>query len=295
MNNNSLIDIKMRITSLKEKTCELKKKYNLNIGKYYYDPDSSPNAWKYFWDVYNDVLSCDTENKNNLFSENYEGSLFWKAGKDYIRVVGTFEYGQDKQVTLSKNKKLIVGENIGIAGDCVFNFNELKRASFWNKIVAKSELKESEKEIVRNILDLCLDMHHSFYNFSLMPRNGGLQAVKGCSEKYDRPDVFLYKLRDYYQSVEPKDKHVILKYSRGKNKDALVDFLDKIGSFKNYCKMFYHLDSKKEKDNNLLKDLLKKGDKPISKYEDLITYIELAVSYWEHQAEYYDIKTEREA
>lgn len=276
-----------RIKKLVEKTHELETKYFLEKGKYNYEYDSSPKAWKYFLDVYNSILECDGESIVNMHMENYRKSHFWKQSqKGYYRVVGTFEYATNELVTSLRlgDKKLKDEGNIGIAGDCVFNFNEKKKEVFYDRIVKKEKLNESDKELINSILDLCQkDMHHSFYNLSLMPTNGAMQRAKG--QRSDRLDIFLNNLEDYYNKVS---LNILSGTSKGKGRDALKAFLDNVGSFENYCRMFYHIDEKKKKDKILLNDLCNNGSKPISDYKDLVTYIELAVRYWEHQAEYYE-------
>ena len=85
---------------------------------YAYDSDSSLRAWEYYFTVYKD-----------LFKENYKSSKFWIQGRKYKRIIGTFFYSnfnEQRQWCLDKSPYLEVGKNIGIAGDCVFNFNEKK-------------------------------------------------------------------------------------------------------------------------------------------------------------------------
>ena len=148
---------------------------------------------------------------------------------------------------------------------------------------------EDEKDIYKEILLLAFTLHHAVFNFSLMPTNGGLNRTKGRNI-YDRPDIFLCRLKDVYDK-EIKDKvnksNIInklgLNKSAEKSNDALIDFLCKTGSFKNYCKIFYHIDSDIPDEQKMLEDLLANGNNEIYDTKSLVGYIELAVQYWEHQ------------
>lgn len=74
-----------------------------------------------------------------------------------------------------------------------------------------------------------------------------------------------------------------LNKSAEKSNDALIDFWCKTGSFKNYCKIFYHIDSDIPDEQKMLEDLLANGKNEIYDTKSLVGYIELAVQYWEHQ------------
>lgn len=152
---------------------------------------------------------------------------------------------------------------------------------------------EDEKDIYKEILLLAFTLHHAVFNFSLMPTNGGLNRTKGRNI-YDRPDIFLCRLKDVYDK-EIKDKvnksNIInklgLNKSAEKSNDALIDFLCKTGSFKNWQEIFYHIDSDIPDEQKMLEDLLANGKNEIYDTKSLVGYIELAVQYWEHQKNVY--------
>ena len=151
-------------------------------------------------------------------------------------------------------------------------------------------------------------MHHSPFNFSLMPTTGGLNNIKGNG--LDRIDVFLNKLKNIYDDLKELDESGIKKsdieefenyihiQKQGKigkidvstkTKKALIHFLWCIGSFENYCKIFYQLDYE-ENEDNLVQKLLDNAEKyeSIENSDQLVKYMELAVEYWEKQKEKYE-------
>ena len=83
---------------------------------------------------------------------------------------------------------------------------------------------------------------------------------------------------------------------------GLIHFLWCIGSFENYCKIFYQLDYKETKEKDLVERLLDNAEKyksiensdqlaekykSIENSDQLVKYMELAVEYWEKQNEKY--------
>ena len=88
---------------------------------------------------------------------------------------------------------------------------------------------------------------------------------------------------DLKLTQEELAKKLGLNKSAEKSNDALIDFLCKTGSFKNYCKIFYHIDSDIPDEQKMLEDLLANGKNEIYDTKSLVGYIELAVQYWEHQ------------
>ena len=63
-----------------------------------------------------------------------------------------------------------------------------------------------------------------------------------------------------------------------------------IGSFENYCKIFYQLDYEEGNKENLVQKLLDNAEeyKSIENSDQLVKYMELAVEYWEKQKEKYE-------
>lgn len=265
-----ILDLQTRILSLLKKDIEIKLKsnYSFNSDKYTYDPDSSPLAWDYYLIVHKDEFNIEIEQLSNGFDARMPNG-FAKPGGQVRRIIAVYK-------------------NITIAGDCAFNFNDKKLMGFWEI------LGLDEKESMKSLLLLCCFMHHSVFNFTLMPRTGGLNDVKGVkicdTQGFDRLDAFLFRLNDFYNSRNLE--HNILSVASDENKKALYSFLaSEVGNFENYCNLFYHISSKETKDSegkNLYDKLLENGKKEINNSDSLLQYIELAVEFWEHQANHYD-------
>lgn len=291
----NLKKLEKRLLKLKYADIGLDLKYPFDTEEYVYDPDSSLRAWEYYFEMYYEFLSNvekeDKEDKDLLFKEKFE-KKFWLSGNVYKRVVGTFCYFEnDKYIWPYKldRRKLKKGQNIGIAGDCVFNFNANKVSYFWKKIKKDNNKENQQKnQQIKEILLLCSLMHHSPFNFSLMPITGGLNNIKG-RKALDRIDVFLNTLKNIYEKIEKNEKIEEVNVTKTTGK-ALIHFLWYIGSFKNYCKIFYQLDYEEGNKENLVQKLLDNAEKnkSIENSDQLVKYMELAVEYWEKQNEKYE-------
>lgn len=309
----NLRKLERRLLKLKDADIQLHLKYPFDTKKNVYDPDSSLRAWEYYFKMYYEFLSNVEEEDKNLLFEEELGKKFWPIDNVYKRVVGTFCYFENKDYIWPYKLDrcwLKEGQNIGIAGDCVFNFNEKKVSHFWKMIKKDNNKKNQQKnQQIKEILLLCSSMHHSPFNFSLMPTNGGLNDIKGIG--LDRIDIFLNKLKNIYDDLKKLDESGIKKsdikefenyihihiQKKGKIGEidvstrggkALIHFLWCIGSFKNYCKIFYQLDYEENENNNLVQRLLDNADKSIENPDQLVEYMKLAVEYWKKQKEKYD-------
>ena len=321
----SLLELEESLLELKIADIQLDLKYPFDTEEYVYDPDSSLRAWEYYFEMYYEFLSnVEDEDKNLLFKKEEFGKKFWLSGNVYKRVVGTFCYFEkNKYIWPYKldSRWFKKYKNIGIAGDCVFNFNEKKVPNF-EKIIKKDNLNDQNtKEQIKVVLSLCSRMHYSPFNFSLMPTTGGLNNIKGNG--LDRIDIFLNKLKNIYDDLKELDESGIKKsdieefenyihiQKQGKIgeidvstklRKALIHFLWCIGSFENYCKIFYQLDYKETKEKDLVERLLGNAEKyksiensdqiaekykSIENSDQLVKYMELAVEYWEKQKEKY--------
>ena len=329
-----LKDLEENLLKLKDADEKLDLNYSFDTEKYVYDPDSSLRAWEYYFKMYYEFLSnVEDEDKDFLFKKEEFGKKFWPSGNVYKRVVGTFCYFEkNKYIWPYKldSRWFKKYKNIGIAGDCVFNFNEKKVPNF-EKIIKKDNLNDQNtKEQIKVVLSLCSRMHYSPFNFSLMPTTGGgsaLNNIKGRG-KEDRIDVFLNKLKNIYDDLKELDESGIKKYDiekcdikkfdtyiqymgeigeikvKGDLQKGLIHFLWCIGSFENYCKIFYQLDYKETKEKDLVERLLGNAEKyksiensdqlvkykSIENSDQLVKYMELAVEYWEKQNEKYKKK-----
>ena len=278
-------ELKKSLLDLKDADEGLNLKYPFDTKKNAYDPDSSLRAWEYYFKMYYEFLS-NVDNEYEVFS--IEENRFWfiKENAVYKRVAGTFCYFKNgKYIWPYKldESKLREGKNIGIAGDCVFNFNEKKFSRFW-KMIEKDNNKKNQQ--IKEILLLCSSMHHSPFNFSLMPTTGGLNNIKG-KNALDRIDVFLNTLKNIYEKIKKNEEIEEINVTKTTGR-ALIHFLKCIGSFENYCKIFYQLDYE-ENEDNLVNKLIKNAEKneSIENSDQLVEYMKLAVEYWEKQKEKY--------
>ena len=258
-----------RILSLIKKDIEIKLncEYGFNSNKYTYDPDSSPLAWAYYLLVHEDKFKISIEQLSNGFDARMPRNCGFTKKGNPKRIIGSYR-------------------NIDIAGDCAFNFNDGKLIDFLKILYSN---KANAKESIKELLLLCHLMHHSVFNFTLMPRTGGLNDVKGMkicdTQGFDRLDKFLAYMKSLFEKTDSKHEDL------SNNKQILFIFLkEEVKTFNEYCKLFYHIDTndnqeKYPKIKNLLENINK--IEPISNCETLLNYIELAVEFWEHQADYY--------
>lgn len=243
-----------------------------------YEPDSSPIAWKYYKIMYGDMID--------------EGQGISSA----IRIQGLFNY-KKKSIEQETYGDLELGK-IALAGDCVFNFNEKKVKGF--KKLLNAEKKDHD---LQNKLRLCEKMHHSPYNFSLMPVTGGMNNQKRSLSGYDRPDVLLYAISKFYEkdmteltekTTENYDRLIELQgelqiiQHRGITDLCAYHFLATIGSFENYVRIFYHLDYDNPIDQSLIEAMLTMGQQPIDNPKALEAYMNLAIAYWKIQRSKYE-------
>lgn len=239
-------------------------------------------------------------------NSSYEGN-----GIQYYRITGTFAYQIENNgivITIPEGEE----QQIELAGDCVFNFKKDGKAKGIYKVIkeeiesAKEEKQKSKLEKLKEEWDYCLSMHHSPYNFSLIPGTGGMNNQKKC----DRPDCLLYALDHLYKNLDEKKgkategleneyercmerdgikgeceqlkdeiyrlqnkagaegKAQVIQYrKKGMNDIIAFDFLRKTGSVENYAKLFYHLDVSHEDEKQLLHDMIELGEKEIPSEE----------------------------
>ena len=258
-----------------------------------YDPDSSPVAWMYYEKMYNFIdknkKMDNTGNPRRIKGLwNYNDDFGWEH----------IDYGDLKDNT------------IAIAGDCVFNFkkeygndNVLKSTCKYSKFRKKicackvGKGKECDRRVLLSKIELCSRMHHSPYNFALMPITGGMNNAKDKSgQAYDRIDCFLYGMNEMYKIAfetrktlekSQKDKYAIIWNT--KQKSFLSKFLQTIGSVEKYAKIFYHLDGSRPLDKILLYAMIGFGSHEIETPEDVDYYMNMAILYWSIQrCKYYE-------
>ena len=252
-----------------------------------FDPDSSVEAWKYYLKTY-----------KNTFDESFELNTikapikcpkkgdetvsFWYDYASYKRIYGTFLYSKPIKLLNLTTPDLVNGKNIGIGGDCCFNFNTNKFKKFMEIIIT---------EEVRKILVLCSALHYSPINFALMPKNGGMNNIKGVGiQGLDRFDTFIASLDLFFKN---KKNPIAIKLIAGfkASQNSLVPFLESIDSIEKYLELFYpELLTKNKNKNSLCKKLIKSGKEPIDSEDRVLEHIELAIRFWEAKLKYYNEK-----
>ena len=299
-------DILEKITTLTEDNCgncfgeyiddKAFFEYTFNGKKCAYDPDSSSVAWMYYEKMYEAIkkeLKC------------------MGKGKIY-RIVGSFKYENKKIIQTDYQRCL---EYIEIGGDCVFNFSKSSgKYSKFIKIIEKDENIDKRK-ILFSKLELCSMMHHSPYNFALMPSTGGMNNCKNQCGKgmmaLDRTDWLFYALNELYEKLkidnslselknineinEAKKKlldlqgkeQIIICDKRNINDLILYDFINEIDNFDNYVNIFYHLDTSERLDRNLINDMIKLGTYEIEDIDSIDNYMNVAIAYWLIQRDKY--------
>ena len=126
-----------------------------------------------------------------------------------------------------------------------------------------------------------------------MPTTGGLNNIK-WKNALDRIDVFLNTLKNIYEKIKKNEEIEEINVTKTTGR-ALIHFLKCIGSFENYCKIFYQLDYE-ENEDNLVNKLIKNAEKneSIENSDQLVEYMKLAVEYWEKQKEKYKENKEKD-
>ncbi|MBF4804666.1 MAG: hypothetical protein HXK25_05665 [Lancefieldella rimae] len=152
-----------------------------------------------------------------------------------------------------------------MAGDCIFNFNDIKVKKF------KKWVNESEEEI--SLLNKCRERHHKFENFAFMPITGGMNNQKEGRQSLDRPDIHISELQKYFNSEESK-----IFSNAGNNKEALEWYLSIFE--KNIYKYFnwiYLIDDRDFIDKKFLPFV----NKEIVDENSAIQYMNLAIEFWD--------------
>lgn len=265
MTDNEKINIEVvEMTNFKEGTCTACVEEEgrcpackvQDIGETY-DPDSSDKAWEYYKHVYKDEKEKCDKRLEFLNKLNGDGKI-------------------DTKYQLKKKSNRLIAETIDktipipdFAGDTMFNFKHGKYSSF---------IKVSG--IDTNQLVRCAKNHHSLLNFSLMPKTGAMNNVKGCWP--DDPCNFFVKLNKYLCIPKPirsesisiifKDTFEIFNHATYLNLPVIKNFLDEFVSLDDYCKTFYNIDK-------TYKYLELSKENVIDKW--LKQYMDLAEDYWE--------------
>ena len=209
-----------------------------------FDPDSSPKAWEHYKKVYSD---------SNYLKPMFENDFIY-SGNEYLRLI---RYIKNNMPDARTKKHEIYME---FGGDCDFNFNAKKVKVF------KEKIYEEDKEL----LEICSKNHHMLHNFSLMPRTGALNNIKGSG--YDRFDTFIYRLNDFFINEESNLRNRLSKSTNGK---ILISFLESFENIYDYCDNMYFLKSK-----SFVEYLIVRGNSDLKTKDDFRKYLKLACVYW---------------
>lgn len=247
-----------------------------------------------------EIIPTEQEWKGEILEFDPDSSpKAWEMYKKYYNNFTTLN-------TPTLNKKRLLSEvtvkniNFKVAGDCSFNFNTKKENSFKLIIEDKHDLLEQLAE--------CCKMHHTLYNFDLMPVTGGLNNIKG-NLKYtdknntvkvhmqgrppingllDRLDTYIFFLDHSMKRMEELkgcgnlkiigeffNNSIFTISMNTENFSVLYEILENYSSIYSYCKTFYNLEDKK-----FIDKLIENGKKPIKTTEDVKNYMELANEFW---------------
>lgn len=258
---------------------EVKKKietYQEYYGtKIHFEPDSSPEAWKYYINIY-------SSNKYLNEKYNFQKLVFYRYDKERR---DNFKYANEPNETGKNNRLFILlkgtktktengierfSPGCRLGGECDFNFNAKKCVLFENIINGDASATVCDKENARGRLENCRKNHHTLLNFSLMQSVGDLQGVKG-SNRFDRFDTFISNLNKYYLGISD----LVLQSATSYNKPMLKSFLNDFKDIYEYCSIFYQLN-----DREFIDRIIKDGAMPISNISELTRYMTLAEEYW---------------
>lgn len=219
--------------------------------------------------------------------------------KLYIPYFLQSEFWKDCDFSKAARKGFFEFKDCSISGDVVFNFGKDKKFErnrkfeYFKCLLCRYYGYNGAQQYIQE-LEYCNQLNYSIYNMSLMPVTGGLNNFKGINknmnesngQKLDRPDKFLYNLRDFYNNKSTE--HIIFSNTHGRKsksgtaeenteklKNSLFNFLNKFQNIEAYCKYMYQID-----DEEYIKKLIESGQKPIKNGADVVRYMHLAEQYW---------------
>lgn len=229
----------------------------------FYDPDSSPNAWKHYrrfytvehWNILNEFDLINVDTYNNIYNARY------KEGK-YKRLLSPIK------VTSKYADEGRFWSRFNFGGDTDFNFNSKKFKMF------RSILDNDNDAIL--LLENCKSHHYSLVNFSLMPGTGSLNIYKG-KNRFDRIDTFIKDLHNYFLSIS-----IDVLSEAGKNTKPLNNFLSTFRDIYEYAEKVYFI-----RDKEFIDRVIIEGSLPIETKEDVVRYMKLANDFWEKKEDYF--------
>lgn len=238
-----------------------------------YDPDSSPEAWEAYLQIYRDVEFFQEYDKNSLtifetrrpYNQANKYHYSNKEGEGTLRL----NLLKEGYLSMTQRKVKYFNAMTRLGGDTIFNFNEKKYEKF--KVIL---LGTEEGAVHIEELDKCKSMHHTLANFSIMQVMGNMQGVKSKGyggEWLDRFDSYISIVNDYYQN----ENEFILSKSE-KNKASLISFLKKFDNVYDYCKQIYFIE-----EHTFVDRIISEGKCEIEGVQDVVRYMDLANDYWD--------------
>lgn len=232
------------------------------VSKYEYDQDASEETWN---KCYKEIYKSSIWDFWGKFNFNKLKKTYTKVPRFYAQIIVNEEYPEFNKYSRFK-----------ISGDTDFNFGKNKKKGKQKyegfKSLLEHDYQGNERQVHLNKLDECYERRYNLENFSFMPMTGGLQLIKGAYE-YDRPDVLVYKLSEYYKTYEI-DKLSNVKY---RNREALETYLKLFDNIYDYCSKIYMINSK---DKEFVDKIIEQGKEPINCGARVVEYMDIAEKFW---------------
>jgi hypothetical protein len=259
-----------------------------------YDQDSSPAAWRYYQNYYipKHWLMLKTEKwplTKNLLLDLKKLTYVYDSKNKIVRLLSESD---------SDDPRL---KGFKLGGDCDFNFKQKCKekgatCNYRSDVKCPYQVFACKYQLYRHklrdddeagieMLDRCVEMHHKLLNFSIMPKTGGMQLMKGMCT--DRLDKFVYLLESYYKG-NPEAGILVTNTKSNSNKEFLRDYLDRFidknekANIYSYCRTIYFLvDKSGNTDYNFVDDLVEAGKSEIRTSRDVKRYMRIAMEFWE--------------
>ena len=247
-----------------------------------FDPDSSPEAWKYYLSAYDDEMQAAYDFDNLCFFEYVKTGRFrgkYTAKRDNSKPYSRL-YAIKKDAVPLDGKRLYYEPCLRLSGDTDFNFNDKQYEKF-RKIIKDAESL--------SLLDECRKKHHTLQNFSLMQTVGNMQGMKARGlmtengfEWMDRLDSFIFLLSEHFKNPEqsPLKNYPISE----PNYNELCKYLSAFQSINDYCRRMYFIQ------DELIDRLIENGRKHITEEEAAKEYLLLANAFWQQKREHMEAK-----
>lgn len=240
-----------------------------------FEPDSCPKTWSHYKIAYSNGIKNYNFEKLSFYT-HYSKVNKLKRGLqlengDWLNYVDQssnnennrlFALRNDTKIFNAENNLTYIGASYRYGGECDFNFNE-KKCELFNQLIG------NDSYAIRR-LEACKANHHSLINFSLIQAMGNMQGFKGAN-RYDRLDVFINKLDQYFRGVS----NDIVGFASEANRPYLVDYLNEFKDIYDYCQTIYFIDS-----IEFVDEIIKQGALPIDNCRDVIRYMNLADEFW---------------